>query len=358
MFATLQAALGVWPSESTHSTNAGTDEQRRSGVNETFNFESENASPGASPELPQPVFVLRPENFPSGKVFVPPFFVPPGGAQHQHNADDMGQNAVAERMSARPIPSLTDANGGAEVSLPSGSGNGLWTQPEEANHQPPLERSSRSPSPPPPSEDLERGRERMWSADDRTAFHDMVTASGYVNRYRLFHKKKQRMMHYLQHPDLEPMNCDGSKDHQTKYQAAHWTILNGRLYRKPESGRVGKLRRHLDEFEVWDVLTIEHLRSGHLGRDKMRKLLERRYIGYTLQEIMFVLKHCKRCAGTGKVADEESSRNDVVVEDQPMQDPDGWLPNTATSGPTPTAAERVAAKGPYYRKQTSNMMWF
>lgn len=79
------------------------------------------------------------------------------------------------------------------------------------------------------------------------------------------------------------MTEDGSKDHQTKYQAANWLLRDGRLYRKAESkgGRSDiSLRRHLDVDEVWDVLTAEHLRSEHLGRDRLRKALEKRFIGY------------------------------------------------------------------------------
>ena len=111
----------------------------------------------------------------------------------------------------------------------------------------------------------------------------MIAAPGYVNRYRLTSAKYRRLLTYLQNANVEPRNEDGSKDHQTRYQAANWTLRDGKLYRKVEgkvaSGGSG-LRRHLDVEEVWDVLTAEHLRSGHLGRDRLRKVLERRFIGY------------------------------------------------------------------------------
>jgi hypothetical protein len=175
----------------------------------------------------------------------------------------------------------------------------------------------------------------------------MVTADGYVNRYRMHMKRRQRLTHYLEHPDLEPVLCDGSKDHQTKYQAKDWTWQDGKLYRKPESGRVGTFRRHLDETEAWDVLTREHLRSGHLGRDKLRKRLEQRYIGYTLQEIMFVLKECKRCSG------HERTAGDPQPDDVPA------IPQQIRSGNDTTSPllDQNGSKGPLQRPQTSNAMF-
>ena len=48
--------------------------------------------------------------------------------------------------------------------------------------------------------------------------------------------------------------------------------------------------------EVFDILTAEHLKSGHHGRDKMLKILEAKYIGYTKDELMYVLDHCLACS--------------------------------------------------------------
>ena len=201
---------------------------------------------------------------------------------------------------------------------------------------------SRSPSPSTLGEGFDRELRSLWSDDSRKVFHDMVTADGYVNRYRMHMKKRQRLAHHLEHPDLDPVLCDGTKDHQTKYQAANWTLIDGKLFRKPEVGRVGKLRRHLDEVEAWEVLTREHLRSGHLGRDKIRKRLEQRYIGYTLQEIMLVLKECRRCGGCDKLP------VNGIASQLPRQE----------STPTGRSFQRNAGDhSSYGRGQTSNMMW-
>lgn len=66
------------------------------------------------------------------------------------------------------------------------------------------------------------------------------------------------------------------------------------LYRK--ESRLQQPRRHVAAGEVFDVLTAEHLQSGHQGRDKMLKILEAKYIGYTKDELMFVLDRCSVCS--------------------------------------------------------------
>jgi hypothetical protein len=224
-------------------------------------------------------------------------------------------------------------------------------------HVPQAQTENARPLSPEPSAATEAERAELWSSESRKAFHEMVTVPGYINRYRLHMKKRERMMQYLQNPDREPLLCDGSRDHQTKYQAAHWTVMNGKLYRKPESGRVARYRRHLDDFEAWDVLTLEHLRSGHLGRDKLRKVLEQNYIGYTLQEIMFVLKECKKCAGRGPNAERKDLNHDVDMDDAPE------IGNAAEASAAPRMSNpsdvvASASKGPYGRSQTCNLMWF
>jgi hypothetical protein len=113
--------------------------------------------------------------------------------------------------------------------------------------------ASRSPSPDALGDNFERERQTLWDDEARRRFHDMVTAADYTNRYRMHMKKKQRMIAQLEQPDRDIMLCDGSKDHQTKYQSVNWRLKDDLLYRKPEAGRVGKLRRHLDETEAWEV---------------------------------------------------------------------------------------------------------
>lgn len=366
MYSTLHGAFGTWPKESTRSfiteTTDGT--VRSSGVNETFNFESENP-----PDPVRPVFSLNPNSNLNEKVFIPPFFVPPGvsrnGAVHTPSIEP-GTGATAFGM-ARGESTLEAYHSNSTATQAStGSSSTVQEQQtiQERNSLDGVQASqlqesnmdSRAASPP-RSPELEEERAELWSPEARKAFHEMVTAPGYINRYRLHMKKRERMMQFLQNPDKEPMLCDGSRDHQTKYQAAHWAVLNGKLYRKPESGRVGRFRRHLDDFEAWDVLTAEHIRSGHLGRDKLRKVLEQKYIGYTLQEIMFVLKECKKCSGRGPNAERKDSEEDIQMLDALGLENIGpqrqALPVSAPQVPMANVS-----KGPYGRQQSSNFMWF
>lgn len=55
-------------------------------------------------------------------------------------------------------------------------------------------------------------------------------------------------------------------------------------------------RRHVSAEKAFDVLTAEHLKASHQGRDKMLKVLEGRYIGYTKAELMLVLDRCSVCS--------------------------------------------------------------
>ena len=298
MYNTLRAAMGTWPSENAYTAEAEDYETSRSDLNERFDFHT-NTAPLASEVL-------------------------------QVNSEKNPQEAMENLNGSEPTSNQTED---PSMMMEDGS-------PPPGEHEQEMDLDypySRSPSPL-PDPDLEAERSRLWSQDARKGFHAMVTEEKYVNRYRMHMKKVQRMSHYLDHPDLDPHLCDGSKDHQTKYQAVNWTLIDGKLCRKPESGRVGKLRRHIDEIEAWEVITAEHVRSGHAGRDRLRKRLEGRYIGYTLQEIMFVLKECKRCNG------DRGATVEMVDADEEEAEKD------EANG---VGEER---QGPF--KQTSNMMLF
>ena len=368
MYAAFGSAFGTWPVEGTSAANNANSNTRSSGLNEQFSFYSEE-----NPKSTQPVFTFKSNGQSSGKIFVPPFFVPPGateGGLHTASAASSAE-AISTQSHAGPAmqndagDNIDHSNQDNDVMFTNENGersaspapdvdfsNSMGPVEHSSAAQQPSDENARIPSPP-PSAELEAEKAELWSTKARKQFHDMVTAPGYINRYRLHMKKRERTMQFLQNLDQEPLLCDGSRDHQTKYQAAHWTIINGKLYRKPESGRVARYRRHLDGFEAWDVLTTEHVRSGHLGRDKLRKVLEQNYIGYTLQEIMFVLKECKKCAGRGSNADRTSSNDDLAMVDAPESIDTAIADHVQVSSETPDRPTAIS-KGPYGRQQTSN----
>ncbi|KAK3725101.1 hypothetical protein LTR37_000612 [Vermiconidia calcicola] len=321
MFTTLHAAPGTWPSEVAYSTEDDTDLPPASGVNETFNFGSDDAESASAAT----VFKTKSARNSSGQAFVPSYHTArerSGDKSRSRSISDPSRvehTVDSEPSSANSRGTHSEANSSAQSFDGASSGSANWQQPDSTNALE-IDSLSRSPSPQPLNKTLQQAHKAMWSSDSRNAFHEMVTARDYVNRYRMHMKKRQRLTHYLEHPDLEPHLCDGTKDHQTKYQAVNWTLVDGKLCRKPESGRVGTLRRHLDEVEAWEVLTAEHLRSGHAGRDRLRKVLERRYIGYTLQEIMSVLKECNKCAGRETAANPQAvPSGDVTDLQQPQE---------------------------------------
>ena len=289
MFSTLQAALGTWPSESAHRVNDENASADRSGLNERITFGSEDAHPTASS-----VFVLKPRNFPQERPFIPPYFIPPGRSIAEQRNDDVAerlqhalqQDDAASEAHEAPTPDYLQANIDPALQglrrLAPKEIVVLEDAPLKPSRGPKSVPGSRSPSPLPYPTDLLREREMTWSDSAHQSFHAMIKAPGYVNRYRLDPAKYQRLLTYLRNSEVDPMNADGSKDHQTKYQAASWVLKDGKLYKKADSKRSGGTagpRKHLDVDEVWDVLTAEHLRTAHLGRDRLRKVLEKRFIG-------------------------------------------------------------------------------
>ena len=141
--------------------------------------------------------------------------------------------------------------------------------------------------------DLAVERAQTWTMSARFGFNAMLASSDYKNKLRLKPEKKDRIVHFLTKPDAKSRERDRS-DAQAKHQAQNWLCQDGILYRK--ESRLQYPRRHVGADEVFDILTAEHLRSGHHGRDKMLKILESKYIGYTKDELMYVLDHCLACS--------------------------------------------------------------
>lgn len=141
--------------------------------------------------------------------------------------------------------------------------------------------------------DLAVERAQAWAGTARFSFNAMLVGPEYKNKLRLTAGKLERIVHFLTAPGAKSREKDRA-DAQVKHQSRKWLYDGGVLYRK--DSRSGHLRRHISAEEVFDILTAEHLRSTHHGRDKMLKVLEAKYIGYTKDELMFVIDHCLVCS--------------------------------------------------------------
>ncbi|KAK5173366.1 uncharacterized protein LTR77_002047 [Saxophila tyrrhenica] len=137
--------------------------------------------------------------------------------------------------------------------------------------------------------DLAAERAQTWTGIARFGFNAMLASPMYRNKLRLKPAKMERIVYFLTTPDAKSQERHRA-DAQVKHQAQQWGMHNGLLYRKAD--RAHQIRRHVGADEAFDVITAEHLLANHPGRDKMLKLLEVRYIGYTKEELMYVLDHC------------------------------------------------------------------
>ena len=141
--------------------------------------------------------------------------------------------------------------------------------------------------------DIAVERAQTWTMTSRFGFNAMLASPEYKNKLRLKPDKMERIIHFLTVPDAKSREKDRA-DAQAKHQAQNWLNQDGILYRK--ESRLQHPRRHVGADEVFDILTAEHVKSGHHGRDKMLKVLEAKYIGYTKDELMYVLDHCLICS--------------------------------------------------------------
>ena len=107
----------------------------------------------------------------------------------------------------------------------------------------------------------------------------MLASQDYKNKLRLKPDKMERIVHFLTTPDAKSREKDRG-DAQAKHQAQQWLYQDGVLFRK--DSRLQLPRRHVTVDEVFDIITAEHLRSGHHGRDKMLKVLEVREIFWNI----------------------------------------------------------------------------
>lgn len=177
--------------------------------------------------------------------------------------------------------------------------------------------------------DLAFERAQTWTGLARFGFNAMLASPGHKNKTRLNPDKLARISEFLVNPNTKSRERDPG-DAQMKHQSQQWLLSSsdGRMYRRPDPTHP-QMRQHVGAREAFDILTAEHLRGGHCGRDKMLKSLEARYIGYTKDEVMYVLHHCLVCSerkvARGAAAkrrgqnDSTERRSSTVVDDVDLQ---------------------------------------
>lgn len=147
-----------------------------------------------------------------------------------------------------------------------------------------------------------------WPPETSTEFHSRFSASNptYKNKLRLSTSHESRIRYFLTHPHAPP-HPNNPTDARLKNRSRNFMLAppspttrssssssstpKQALYRTDGAN----VRRHINEAEIWDFLTREHVRSGHKGRDRMLASMRNDYIGYTLEELMFVLQSCRVC---------------------------------------------------------------
>ena len=164
-------------------------------------------------------------------------------------------------------------------------------------------------------------RAQTWTGISRFGFNSMLASPEYKNKLRMKPEKMERIVHFLTNPDAKSQEKNRA-DAQAKHQAQQWMYQDGILYRK--ESRLQQPRRHVTADEVFDILTAEHLRSGHHGRDKMLKVLEAKYIGYTKDELMYVIDSCLVCSSK-QIRGAAARRR----ENRQAGEPDRHAPNEA-----------------------------
>lgn len=209
------------------------------------------------------------------------------------NAFDAGNDSSFFASASNTVfPAVSNENGHDNE-----DDNAQYDQP--STYGPSTEDPSHNPYPYVSDSELRRLILKPWTPESRQQFHQKFNSSNplYKNKLRLSPHAEARIRHFVLNP-TSPIDHRYDSDARMKLRSKTFTLhpfnASGRLYRM-DSGSGIPLRRHVNNDEVWDMITSEHMRSCHKGRDKMLNLIKERFIGYTLDELMFVLYECRVC---------------------------------------------------------------
>lgn len=208
---------------------------------------------------------------------------------HNHNHEEHHDEDENDQDDVQFISSVLQPNNQSHIQPSSSSSQSH--QPLQQNQ---LQQELRDIS----DEDLEELILNPWTDSSHKTFHHKFSPANpsYKNKLRLNPHAESRVRHFVMNPTsgLDPRYpSDARLKNRSKAYTLHPRTPTGQLYRSDTA--TGIVRRHVGSGEVWDMLTNEHVRSGHKGRDKMLSLIKEKFIGYTLEEVMFVLYECRVC---------------------------------------------------------------
>jgi hypothetical protein len=105
--------------------------------------------------------------------------------------------------------------------------------------------------------------------DVRTAFQDYISSSTYYNREQLSHEKWSQIHTILQNPaTFIPYNRETANLKQ--HTLSDFKLINNKLYKQSDKRSSNQHSRHVvQKAEVFNIITEEHLKLLHAGRNKV-----------------------------------------------------------------------------------------
>jgi hypothetical protein len=128
--------------------------------------------------------------------------------------------------------------------------------------------------------------------DVHTAFEEYINSNTYHNREQLPYEKWHQMHVLLDDPTIKPEDRETiNLKHRTQL---NFELIHNKLYRQKDKRHLNP-RYVVPKSEVFDVITQEHLKLLHAGRNKVWPAIEQQYYGIKREDVEFILKRCKNC---------------------------------------------------------------
>lgn len=134
-----------------------------------------------------------------------------------------------------------------------------------------------------------------WADDSRLAFIQQFSRESHL---LMVEPDRERLIrHYVLSPDAR---ASTKRQYRYRTDAKEYVLEGEALYHETSEGGVRKRVQQLTSAQqVWEVITAEHCRSGHGGRDSVKERLGKRWRGWNRKDIQFIINRCQTCAGKG-----------------------------------------------------------